>query len=726
MKEDKKGITLVSLVVTITVLIILASIATYNGANVIKQSKLNKFTTEMKIMQTEVNNLYDRYSNGEIDVLNIGKELDSEANNVFTGGASGITDSSGYRYYDRETIKGLGIENVEEEFYVNVSKRSVISRLGIEYEGKKYYTLAQLPNGLYNVEYENKNTGKPTFKLSCDNWTDGRSNIKIIDIEYSEGYIEKWEVKYKLEGQENWNTSEDFSFFVDTPGMYTVKIVNRDVESEEKQVEVVVANAPKLAKGMIPVKYNTSSRNWVICSKNDPEWYSYTKEDKKWANIMLCDGKYDESTAIGTEVAEEDLGSMFVWVPRYAYKITEGYHSSAGSLDVKFIDGTNYRYYDDKGNLKEAKNGNEEGVITEDGYTDYVVHPAFTDGNKYNSFDNGEWRQEIEGIWVAKFKAGIYTTNKDTNIKIQNNTTANSLYYPIFKGRKFGYNYVSVSQCYDISQSLDDNGNPYGINNLANSHLMKNSEWGAVAYLSISQYGYSEGSSNKEKAKNNLSIVDFNNVTASPVTNPNNTGKITAITGYSAVSGKETQNVMTYTGENNLKDAISGTNGISYAWNNCDNNLDEGNGTLSSTTGNVYGVYDMGGCLANYTATYVNSGTSNLVIYGKSFVTGKSDYLSTAYPYNPVLTDYKDFNSGYNGTGWNKIFGDAIWETSSGTGDKKAWFSQTLEDDIADYEPFFPRGGNWTGTSTCGLCGSYDDIGHSDYNYGFHSILVVE
>ena len=234
--KNNKGVTLVSLVVTIAVLIILASITTYSGVNVIRQSKLNKFTTEMKIMQTEVNNLYDRYSNGEIDVLNIGKELDSEANNVFTGGASGITDSSGYRYYDRETTESLGIEGVEEEFYVNVEKRSVISRLGIEYEGEKYYALAQLPNGLYNVEYENKNTGKPTFKLSCDNWTDGRSNIKITDIEYSGGYIEKWKVKYRLKDQEYWSTSEDFSFFVDTPGMYTVKIANGEVESEEKQI----------------------------------------------------------------------------------------------------------------------------------------------------------------------------------------------------------------------------------------------------------------------------------------------------------------------------------------------------------------------------------------------------------------------------------------------------------------------------------------------------------
>ena len=236
--KSKKGITLVSLVVTIAVLIILASIATYSGVNVIKQSKLNKFTAEMKIMQTEVNNLYDRYSSGEVSVLEIGKELDSEANNVFTGSGSGITDSSGYRYYDRETIEGLGIEGVEEEFYVNVEKRSVISRLGFEYEGEKYYTLEQLPNGLYNVEYENKNLNGPEFKATIEQDDNGELKVEVTDIKYDKGYINKWEVKYKLEGEDYWRTSEEFEFKVEEFGKYKIKVVNGEIESEEKEIEI--------------------------------------------------------------------------------------------------------------------------------------------------------------------------------------------------------------------------------------------------------------------------------------------------------------------------------------------------------------------------------------------------------------------------------------------------------------------------------------------------------
>ena len=56
-----RGITLVSLIITIIVMIILSSIAVYSGKEVLESSKFTKFTTEMKIMQTQVNQLYDEY-----------------------------------------------------------------------------------------------------------------------------------------------------------------------------------------------------------------------------------------------------------------------------------------------------------------------------------------------------------------------------------------------------------------------------------------------------------------------------------------------------------------------------------------------------------------------------------------------------------------------------------------------------------------------------------------
>ena len=237
--NERKGITLVSLVITIVVLIILASIGTSAGIDVIKQAKLNNFTTELEVMQVKVNELYDEYSSGNNDVLDYGKDLNlsgGQADKVLTSSISGVTDKSDYRYYDKTTINDLKLEEIDSEFFVNVKTRSVVSYNGVEYEGITYYTLEQLPQGLYNVTYEDRNTGKPTFdvKGTADN---GKYKITVSNIEYS-GYIEKWEVRYKKEGQDYWMTSEDLTFTVKNSGKYYIKIVNGDVESGQKEITI--------------------------------------------------------------------------------------------------------------------------------------------------------------------------------------------------------------------------------------------------------------------------------------------------------------------------------------------------------------------------------------------------------------------------------------------------------------------------------------------------------
>ena len=156
--KKENGITLMSLVITIVILIILASIATYSGIEVIKSSKLTKFTTEMKIMQTQVNELYQKMQDGDTTIKELGKIISeignqTQVNNVFN--AVGITtdEREQYKYFDKDTIKQLNIEGVAGTFLVNIEKRKVISYEGFQYEDKYYYTLDQLPNGLYNVEH---------------------------------------------------------------------------------------------------------------------------------------------------------------------------------------------------------------------------------------------------------------------------------------------------------------------------------------------------------------------------------------------------------------------------------------------------------------------------------------------------------------------------------------------------------------------------------------------
>ena len=55
--KETKGVTLIALVVTIVVLLILASIGINSGQDAINSAKFNEFKSELKIMQTKVNEL---------------------------------------------------------------------------------------------------------------------------------------------------------------------------------------------------------------------------------------------------------------------------------------------------------------------------------------------------------------------------------------------------------------------------------------------------------------------------------------------------------------------------------------------------------------------------------------------------------------------------------------------------------------------------------------------
>lgn len=238
-----KGITLIALIVTIIVILILASVGTYSGIEAVKTAQLNKFISEMKIMQIQVNNIYDKYKNGEEvlgytgeDIIaNIGKlpSTSPKADNVFKESTSGIVDRIGYRYFDTETIKQLGIEGVEEEFFVNIEKRSIISVNGFEYNGKTYYTMDQIPSSLYNVDYEEKSSENPKFEINCELSGENKYKIKIVP-EYDVN-IEKWQVKYKLSEESNWNTSDNLEFEIEKAGKYQIQIQNGDIKSDMQE-----------------------------------------------------------------------------------------------------------------------------------------------------------------------------------------------------------------------------------------------------------------------------------------------------------------------------------------------------------------------------------------------------------------------------------------------------------------------------------------------------------
>lgn len=287
--DNSKGVTLIALVVTILLLLILASVATYSGIGVINSSKLTAFTTEMKIMQIQVNNLYDQWKNGDINKDELGKDLtyntsvQEQANTVLINElrlANTLNDLTGYRYFDQETIQGLGIEGVEQEFFINIEKREIVSYKGLQYEGDMYYTLNQLPNGLYNVDYNPNQADEPTFDLSYEKIGDDKWRITISNIQY-DGYIDKWYVKYQKEGNDYWSTTEDMSFVVREIGTYKIKVFNGNIETSDENIKSVKLLNEYIKDGMVLYldginntgegddKHSTTTTTWKDLSGNN-------------------------------------------------------------------------------------------------------------------------------------------------------------------------------------------------------------------------------------------------------------------------------------------------------------------------------------------------------------------------------------------------------------------------------------------------------------------------
>ena len=173
-----------------------------------------------------------------------------------------------------------------------------------------------------------------------------------------------------------------------------------------------------------------------------------------------------------------------------------------------------------------------------------------------------------------------------------------------------------------------------------NSHMMKNTEWGVCTYLAQSSYG-----------KN-----------ADVWTNPNSY----CLTGHAGNGA-------------NVKETTA-----TSAYNT-------GNGPQASTTGNVYGVYDMSGGAYEYVAAYVNNGNSNLTQNGFSLYNGAS-YTKDVY-----VSSGDTSEGNYNAASGK--YGDAIYETSfMGTGGPNAWYGDIAAFPCTSYA-FFIRGGGYNAMS---------------------------
>ncbi len=256
--------------------------------------------------------------------------------------------------------------------------------------------------------------------------------------------------------------------------IYQSKIVVESFDRESNS-----PSSPMLDDGMIAVTYNGS--NWVKADRTNinNDWYNYN--DLKWANAVTVssDTRSNYLTApVGTTISMDDIETMWVWIPRYSYSIgsedgtnyygkkgtfltTTPTQALPGEIDVKFVS----ENVKDRGSAKYIVS---EGISDDDWYTP----DAFTFGD-----------EELRGIWVGKFETS--SSNPSASYGGGNTTSLDALIKP----NTSSWRSINVSNAFNVSLKMNDSSNRYGFNNTTDTHMMKNSEWGVVAYLSQSKYG---------------------------------------------------------------------------------------------------------------------------------------------------------------------------------------------------------------------------------------------
>ncbi len=293
-------------------------------------------------------------------------------------------------------------------------------------------------------------------------------------------------------GFTSYKINSSYAIFSDTElGTKTIELIVK-----ANNVDTSGANEPELDEGMIPVYYDENTETWKKADKKNSNekyrWYNYDK--KIWANSVTISStnrsKY-QSASVGTEIPMDDILTMQVWIPRYKYKLwnynADGTKTSnPQQIEITWENGTGTTgeitcqdsISGTDGNPSETcKLKSTNATCTDDTCNNKTyTHPAFTFGN-----------EEIKGFWIGKFEL----TGTVSNITTKPNLSS--------------VREQSVSTFETNIMNMKNSGNQYGLNTTTDTHMMKNMEWGAVAYLSHSKYGTCTDGTCKEVNINNSS-----------------------------------------------------------------------------------------------------------------------------------------------------------------------------------------------------------------------------
>jgi hypothetical protein len=487
-----------------------------------------------------------------------------------------------------------------------------------------------------------------------------------------------------------------------------------------------------LDPNMIPIYYNTADQTWKKADttkigngstyttdtdfNTNNVWYNY--KAKKWANAVTITAtpsttlSYYQSAPPGTPIAENDILGYWVYIPRYRYQIQR--YSSLGDQPIEKPEAFNIQFEnkDTLGYTKAVPEANQQ----------WATHPAFTFGPKEDNTYT-----ELNGIWIGKFETSTNNTtftSAPSTANAKAAVTAGDIY---IKPNQYGLNYQTIGQQWSTSINMSTNpdgasggldpgndtsainttgtfsnndqypmakGKGLNTQNLsasAQTRMLRNTDWGAVAYLATSSYG------------RNATEVFINNCG-----NISNEYNLRTGWGAATVSASQTQACAVGTNDEGAYNTAQGVR--------------------ASTTDNIYGIYDMSGGNYEYTMSNLGRNTQStsyatslpqeryMDVYEKSLFSIRPS-TRLGYPSDSSSSTEQYFN--YDVCTFSVCGGQANYETTtvqSVSSNTQSWFS--------DYSVFFASSTPWAYRGGCSNNAAGAGLFYSSYNYGNASYYV--
>lgn len=485
---NKKGFTLLELILIICVLSVAFILAIPKVLKIIDNSKYDTFVTgvrntidavelyiaENKFMSIPEQGLYiedidssvlknNNYDSGiivrrkeQIEVINL-KMGDycakgNKQNLVTTDKGCGALDET------KPTKINIFVKNETSEYLYLVvggyDEESSIIKYELSIDNGKYYTNDSENYNVFKIKKDNKIhtyrakiTNEAGLSLESDfKKFDSESETTICELEK---YKNNTNVICNLENAIfNENTQNQSILFT---GNKSIKLKNsvNDIDINIFGIDKLLKeNTPVLEEYMIPVIM--SNDKWVIADRNTIYW---DYENKIWANAVITKKNQDindpnsksreyylSKEAIGEEINENDIIGYYVWIPKFSYEVW----NSAG-IDIK----------------KENK-----------GVTD--INITFDNSNIHKAF---LYNENVKGFWVSKYEAGIINDTCTTN-----NCNVDNIDL-LFRPNISLLTNISISNAYKSIINFNKQIK------VSNPHLITNLEWGAITYLSHSKYG---------------------------------------------------------------------------------------------------------------------------------------------------------------------------------------------------------------------------------------------